>query len=134
MIPETLGVTRTGPLRYADQRLTDRDDYARVGLVQARSGTSDGTLAFEPEDTVGPFGHASFCGIRHGQKHGFKLLARGDYFELYVDGLYVQTYLLPETPPAAGPLRVGFCVIDGRCLIENLRLFEMSFSPACSAR
>jgi hypothetical protein len=128
MLPDTLGVTRSGSLRYADQRITDRDAYAQIGLVQARAGAFDGTLAFDPEDTVGPFGHAAYCGIRHGQRHGFKLLARGDYFELYIDGLYVQTYLLPE-PHAGSPLlRVGVCVLDGRCRIENLRIFEMSFA------
>ena len=126
MVPDTLGVTRSGCLRYADRRITDRDAYAQIGLVQARAGVFDGTLAFDPEDTVEPFGHAAFCGIRHGRKHGFRLLARGDYFELYIDGLYVQTYLLPEKQAAGQRIRAGFCVLDGRCVVERLRASEMS--------
>jgi hypothetical protein len=127
ILPETLGVTRCGRLRYAEQRLTDRDVYEHIGLVKARSGNTDGTLAFDYEDTVGPFGHASFCGIRHARKLSFKLLAKGDYYELYIDGLYVQTHLLPERRPNAGRMKAGFCVIDGACRFEALRIYEMSF-------
>ncbi|MHB1356418.1 MAG: hypothetical protein ACYCZF_10635 [Anaerolineae bacterium] len=127
MVPDTLGVTRSGTLRYADHRITDFDIYQRIGLVQWRSGALDGTLAFDYDDTVGPFGHASYCGIRNGRKHGFRLLARGDYFELYIDNLYVQTYLLPETSGVETRIRAGLCVFEGRCVFENIRIWEMSF-------
>ena len=69
------------------------------------------------QDTVGPFGHASYCGVRHGRKHHFRLIARGEFFELYVDDYYVQTFTLPE--PFTG--RVGLAVFDGTCRFEGLR-------------
>lgn len=124
MLADTLGVTRSGPLRYADHKITQRDDYAHAaaGLVGARSGLLQGTLDFLYEDTVGPFGHAAMCGIHHGRTHHFRLLARGDYFELFVDDIYVQTYLLPEHMSG----KVGLCVMDGSCSFQ-LKAYEMTF-------
>lgn len=116
MCAETQGVTRSGAFRYADHRITDRDiyKYNGEGLVAARSGPLQGTCLFDFDDTVGPFGHASYAGIRHGKKHTFRLLARMDYFELYIDDLYVQTYTLPDTVTG----RIGVCVFDGSCELE----------------
>jgi hypothetical protein len=124
MIPDTLGVTRTGLLRYADRKITDFDIYANAGndLVESRSGPLTGTLSFDFDDTVGPFGHASFCGIRHNKKHRFRIIARGDYFELYIDDLYVQTYLLPETMSG----RIGLICFDGVCEYSEIRMWEMN--------
>ena len=123
IIPDTLGVTRTGDLAYADHRITDADVYAHAGagLVVARSGELQGTCAFTCEDTVGPFGHAAYAGIRHGQTHAFRLIARGDFFELYVDDLYVQTFTLPI--PFTG--RVGLLAFDGRCRYEDLQAWDL---------
>ncbi|MBP3918474.1 MAG: hypothetical protein J6I50_04820 [Clostridia bacterium] len=113
---DTLGVTRTGTLRYADQAITDFDiyRYSGYGLVRGRSGGLRGTVDFRFEDTVGPFGHASYAGIRHNVQHSFKLIARMDYFELYIDDLYVQTYLVPDTVTG----RIGVCMFDGTGEIE----------------
>lgn len=121
MYADTLGVTRSGNFRYSDRVISDFDPYknAGYGLAAGRSGVLRGTTEFNYEDTVGPFGHASYAGIRHGKKHTFKLIARMDYFELYIDGLYVQTYLLPDTMTG----RVGICVMDGVCSFE-LRAFR----------
>jgi hypothetical protein len=123
MLPDTLGVTRTGSLTYADHPITDEDIYANAGsgLVLSRSGELQGTCRFVCEDTVGPFGHAAYCGIRHGQEHAFRLIARGDFFELYVDDLYVQTFCLPT--PFTG--RVGLLAFDGRCRYRNVRAWKI---------
>ncbi|MBD3240566.1 MAG: hypothetical protein GF331_08280 [Chitinivibrionales bacterium] len=123
MLPDTLGATRTGTLRFADHRITDKDIYELTGkgLTSGRSGEPQGTSEFIPEDTVGPFGHASYCGIRHGQKHLFRLIARGRYFELYIDDYYVQTYVLPE--PFTG--RVGLAAFDGTCRFEGVKAWEL---------
>jgi len=121
MIADTLGVTRSGELRYSGERITDFDIYENTGqLVQARCGLLRGTLQFNFDDTVGPFGHAAYCGIRHQKKHSFRLFARGDYFELYIDDLYVQTYILPEQITG----KFGLCVFDGSCLFEGIRRYE----------
>lgn len=119
MIADTLGVTRTGTLRYADHRIAAPDLYAQAGLslVESRSKASQGTSHFDFEDTVGPLGHASYAGIRHSQKHFFRLIARGQYFELYIDDYYVQTWLIPT--PFTG--RVGLLTFDGSCRFESIR-------------
>lgn len=113
---DTLGTTRTGTLRYADHAITDEDiyRYSGYGLVSGRNGVLRGTSHFTYEDTVGPYGHASFSGIRHNRFHTFKVIARLDYFELYIDDLYVQTYLLPESSTG----RIGIFTADGTCDIS----------------
>ena len=124
MILDTLGLTRSGFLRYADHKITDRNIYADSGegMVRARSGELQGTLAFEFDDTVGPFGHASYGGVRHKKTHHFRIIAQGDYFELYIDDLYVQTYLLPETMSG----RVGFMCFDGVCEYTEISAWEIN--------
>ncbi len=72
------------------------------GWSSRRSGELQGTCAFTCEDTVGPFGHAAYAGIRHGQRHAFRLIARGDFFEFYVDDLYVQTFTLADSLHRSG--------------------------------
>ncbi len=116
MYADTLGVTRSGFFRYADHPITEKDIYRHAGhaLATGRTGALRGTAEFDYEDTVGPYGHAAYAGIRHGRRHTFRLLARLDYFELYIDDLYVQTYLLPENTTG----RVGFYVSDGVCDVE----------------
>lgn len=123
MIADTLGVTRTGTLWYADHRIADDDIYALSGpgLVASRSGLPQGTCRFVCEDTVGPFGHASFAGIRHGRKHSFRIIARGLYFELYVDDYYVQTWVIPVSFSG----RFGLLAFDGRCRFEGLKAWVM---------
>ena len=70
---------------------------------------------------MGPFGHAAYAGIRHGQTHAFRLIVRGDFFELYVDDLYVQTFTLPI--PFTG--RVGLLAFDGRCRYDSLQAWDL---------
>ena len=124
IIADTLGVTRCGTLRYADCKITDDDPYRYTasGLVGGRSGILQGTSEFDYDDTAGPLGHASMCGIRHGKTHSFKLLARCDYFVLYIDGYYVQTYLMPENFTG----KFGICCFDGNVTITSLKAWEMN--------
>lgn len=124
MIADTLGVTRSGTLRYAEYKITKKDPYryAAAGLADGRSGILQGTLDFDYDDTVGPLGHASMCGVRHGKPHAFKLLARGDYFVLYIDGYYVQTYLMPENFTG----KLGICCFDGKATIPVLKAWAMN--------
>ncbi len=124
MIAYTLGVTRSGKMAFSDKKITDKNEYrfAGGGLADGRSGSHSGTLDFDYDDTVGPFGHASYCGVRHGKKHHFRLLVRGDYFELYIDDLYVQTYLLPENPSGV----LGLCCFDGVCDWSDIEIWKMN--------
>jgi hypothetical protein len=120
VVADTLAVTRIGTLTYADHRISDSDIYANAGtaLVSGRSGQLAGTCAFACEDTVGPFGHAAYCGIRHGRKHAFRLIARGEFFEFYIDDYYVQSWTVP--PSCTG--RIGLVAFDGTCRFEQLRI------------
>lgn len=126
ILAETLGVTRTGTLRFAAERICNKDPYALTGqgLVAGRAGKPQGTSLFEAEDTVGPFGHAAYAGVRHGQRHHFRLIARGIYFEFYIDGYYVQTYTLPD--PFTG--RIGLAVFDGHCRFEALQAWALDLA------
>lgn len=123
ILPDTLGVTRIGTLRFADHRITETDIYATSGraLVGGRGGELQGTAEFTCEDTVGPFGHASYCGIRHGKEHAFRLIARGEFFEFFIDDYYVQTFLVPQTFTG----RMGLVVFDGTCRFMNVRSWEV---------
>lgn len=123
MVADTLGVTRSGTVCYSDHKITDYNIYADSGngMVQARSGELLGTLAFDYNDTVGPFGHASYCGVRHGKNHHFRIISRYDYFELYIDDLYVQTWLLPQAMTG----RVGLMCFDGVCEYTGIKAWEM---------
>lgn len=115
-----------GEIYVLPHKITEKIDYENTCevLVKSRSGPLHGTLEFILEDVVGPFGHAAMCGIRHGKTHSFRLLARGDYFELFVDEIYVQTYLLPETMTG----RIGLYVADGFFSFGNLKAYMMNFS------
>jgi hypothetical protein len=115
---ETLGVTRAGSIRLAPHRITDHDTYAEAGnwLVNNRSGPLLGLCDFRQDDQVGPFGHASFSGVRHAREHRFRVLARRGFVELYVDDSYVQTYFLPRRFTGA----VGLLCFDGISVWRDL--------------
>ncbi|TVQ18854.1 MAG: hypothetical protein EA382_17210 [Spirochaetaceae bacterium] len=124
IVMETLGVTRGGTWRYADRRITDRDVYAVAGnwLVNHRSGALHGLSEFVQDDQVGPFGHASYCGVRHARPHGVRLIVRGIFAELYVDDYYVQTYCIPEEFSG----RIGLLCLDGIVRLDGLRAWNVS--------
>ncbi|UVI29692.1 hypothetical protein [Paenibacillus spongiae] len=126
MVVDTHGVTRTGYIQYSDHKISDynfrKDIYSGMGLVDGRSGPLKGTLAFDCQDTAGPYGHANASDLRHGSRHTIRILARGDFMELYVDDYYVQTFYVPETFTG----RVGIVVSDGVAECESFRAWEMN--------
>lgn len=124
ILADTLGVTRGGPLCYANDRITHSDLYAEAGagLVNHRSGAFRGHLDFVHDDQVGPLGHASYCGIRHGRDHHVRLIGRGDFVLLTVDDRYVQTYRMPKDFTG----RIGIICIDGTCRVHDLRAWTLS--------
>ena len=81
----------------------------------------NGRLSFETEDITGP-GCATIGGIHAGRTYSFRLLARHDIFELYLDDLLVQTFFISNQSTG----RLGFLCRDGVCLFENLKLYQMS--------
>ncbi|TVR46300.1 MAG: hypothetical protein EA425_17355 [Puniceicoccaceae bacterium] len=123
LLLETLGLTRIGTLEFADRRISEFDPYAGAGkeLTRGRSGPLQGTTRFTEEDAFGPIGQAGPSGVRHGRRHAFRLIARGHYFELYLDEDYVQTFFLPE----AFRGQVGLVAFDGRARYANLRAWEL---------
>ena len=123
IICDTFGITRCGKITYADKKITDKNPYhtAGAGLLNGRSGILNGTLEFDYDDVIGTIGYAS-GGIRHGINHSFKLLARGDYFVLYIDDGYVQTYLTPNNFTG----RIGICGFDGKIEITTVKAWEMN--------
>lgn len=123
IVADALGTTRGGELRFSDRRVTDRDPHADAGawLMEHLTGTFRGLCDFEPDDQVGPFGHAAYAGIRHGRTHRFRLFARGDFVELYVDDRYVQTYLIPVGFTG----RMGLLAFDGVATFGDLRAWEL---------
>lgn len=94
------------------------------GITRMDSMTCrDGTLKFRCLDATGP-GCATVGGIRAGKKTSFRLLVRHDLVELYLDDLLVQTFFFSAT--ATG--RLGFLALDGGCLLEDIKVWEMSLA------
>ncbi|HNZ20377.1 MAG TPA: hypothetical protein PLB67_16455 [Candidatus Hydrogenedentes bacterium] len=89
---------------------------------QTEIGTLDltGEPRFEAEDQTGA-GCATVAGIPCGQTCHFRLFFRKNIFELYLDDLYVQTYV---TGQATG--RIGFVAQDGEVRFERLQAWQMN--------
>jgi len=128
MVVDTQGITRTGLIKYADYKICDynfrRDIYAGQGLLLGRSGELKGTLSFDCQDTSGPYGHANSSDLRHGSSHSFRLMARSDFFELYIDDYYVQTFFTPDTFTG----RVGIIACDGTAVCQKITAWDMNIS------
>jgi hypothetical protein len=123
VVADALGRTRGGTLRFADRRITSADEHAEAGawLMNNYEGPFRGFVDFRPDDQVTPIGHASYAGIRHGRSHRFRIVARGDFAELYVDDYYVQTYLIPIGFTG----RVGLLAFDGMAVFSDLEAWEI---------
>lgn len=132
VIAETLGVTRGGLWSYADSRISDHDAYAHAGnwLVNHRSGALRGLSRFCQDDQVGPFGHASYRGVRHARTHTFRLIVRDVFAELYVDDYYVQTYCIPDCFTG----RIGLLSIDGIARFGNVRAWTIAVQATPGSR
>jgi len=125
MVADTHGVMRTGYVKFCDRKISDyafRDDsHCMQEMMKQRAGEYDGKIKFDCKDTTGPFGHANFSTIRHNTRHTFRLILKGDYFELYTDDFYVQTFIVPETFTG----KIGMIVYDGTAVCDNLILYDM---------
>lgn len=125
MVVDTHGVTRTGYLTYADKKIAEynfrKELFVARDLIEGRSGKLQGTLKFDCMDTTVPRIHANSSDLRHNTWHDFKFLAKGDFFELYIDDYYVQTFVIPENFSG----KVGFLVCDANVEVEDIQVWEM---------
>ena len=67
-------------------------------------------------------GCATLAGIDPEISHPFKLFIRRDIFELYVDNLLVQSFIVMNRPSG----RIGFVLLNAECQFDQLKLFEMN--------
>jgi len=119
---ETLGLTRTGVFEYRPEPTFEDDEFrvAAVGNIQ-RGGPYLGLSCFVEEDVIGPLGYAVPCGIRSGTSHRFRLLVKHGIWELYLDDLYVQTYITGTTSG-----RMGLFAKSGPVEFTDLRCWAMT--------
>jgi hypothetical protein len=84
-------------------------------------------LIFACEDLIGPL-CASPAGILPHKAHGFRLMARRNMFELYLDDRLVQTFNTTHAPGQAGrvPQRIGFIVQNGEGIFGDLKAWAMA--------
>ncbi len=82
---------------------------------------------FNREDLIGA-GCASVAGVEVNTAHRLTLLIRGNIFELYVDGMYAQTFNTSHLPGSIGstPRRLGIIVQNGHAVIEDIKAWEMN--------
>ncbi len=78
-------------------------------------------IEFDDVDITGP-GCATVSGLDSGKNHSFRLLLRINMFELYIDDLLVQTFIVPDAPTG----RLGFMIQNAKCDLEDLKMWEMS--------
>ena len=100
--------------------------YGRTDIGRLTLATP---LAFTVEDSVGP-GCAAPAGLAPHMPHRFRLLARKNMFELYLDDLLVQTFNTTHAPehPGLTPQRLGFVVQNGLGVFEDLKLWAMTLA------
>lgn len=84
--------------------------------------TLDGKLKRETIDVSGE-GCATLTGVTPETKHPFKLFIRRDMFELYVDNLLVQSFIVMKSTSG----RIGFVLQNAQIHFEDLKIFEMNF-------
>lgn len=84
-------------------------------------------LTFAPEDVIGP-GCAAPAGIAPHRDHAFRLLARANMFEFYLDDMLVQTFNTTHEPGGIGrtPVRLGFIAQNGQGLFGDVKAWSMS--------
>ncbi len=89
------------------------------------------TLSDRPElqveDEIGPH-CAAPAGLTPHVNHAFRLLARRNMFELYLDDQLVQTFNTTHVPGGIGltPVRLGFIAQNGEAIVESLKVWSMN--------
>lgn len=94
--------------------------YKRYSHVE-KIHVSDGILTSEMIDTVGE-GCAEVRGIYANREVSFKLIYRRNVFELYADGLLVQTFVHLGKP--AG--RIGLYLQNAKVSVRDMKLYKMN--------
>ena len=116
----------TGTLRFADRPIGSfgllDDQRAAQDLHTGRSGALRGLIQFQAWDHMHAIGQANAPDLRHGRTHTFRLIARGDFFQLYIDDWYVQTGTMPEGYTG----RVGLLALDGTANLYGLRAWQLN--------
>jgi len=119
---ETLGLTRSGSFEYRSRpTFKDNDLKNSAEFIRDRGGGPYlGLSRFDQEDVVGPFGYATPCGIHNGKVHRFRLMISSGIVEVYLDDLFVQTYLTGKTSG-----RIGLFAKSGKVTFSNLNVWLM---------
>jgi hypothetical protein len=115
--------------------LEEKDSEGTAILLESHGMTRIGKLTiadgfiFDCEDVITSI-CASPAGIAPNVLHTFRLLVRGNMFELYLDDLLVQTFNTTHAPGTPGkvPRRIGFIVQNGQGHFEAIRAWEMNLA------
>ncbi len=77
-------------------------------------------LSFDCVDETGP-GCATVTGLDNGRKHTFRLWLRRNMVELYIDDMYMQTFVVQDMTGT-----IGFNCQNGKGVFEDLKAWQMS--------
>lgn len=136
IIEGTVTVSSDDPVHVAPSAglyLEERPGLGTAVLLHGFGRTDIGVmdeaddLAVTVEDEIGG-ATALVAGIRPDVVHTFRLLARRNMFEMYLDELLVQTFNTTHTPNAVGmiPQRLGLVVQNGTAVYDALRVTRMA--------
>jgi hypothetical protein len=77
-------------------------------------------VSFDCVDETGP-GCATVTGLDNGRKHSFRLWLRKKMVELYIDDMYMQTFVVRNTTGM-----IGFNCQNGKAAFGDLKVWQMS--------
>ena len=77
-------------------------------------------ISFDCVDETGP-GCAAVTGLDDGKRHTFRLWIRKKMVELYIDDMYMQTFVVQNTTGT-----IGFNCQNGKAVFSNLKVWQMS--------
>lgn len=95
--------------------------YVRIGRLFSK----DGEVCFSVEDESRTGICATTTRMETGKEHAFRLLAKENMFEIYLDDGLVQTFNTahdPQTQPLC-PAGIGFLVENGKARFSDLRMW-----------
>jgi len=91
--------------------------WRRTRISRTTIGDS---ITFNVVDETGP-GCATVTGLDNGKQHIFRLWIRRNMFELYIDDMYMQTFV---TRSMTG--NIGFICQNGKATLGDLKAWQMS--------
>ena len=88
----------------------------------------NGEACFRTEDEARCGICATATGIAAGREHNFRLLVKGNMFELYIDDLLVQSFNTAHslTHEPRAPIGIGFLAENGKLSVSALKLWRFS--------